>query len=82
MYEFNDTIVAVSSPPLGERAIVRISGPNTLDILRQIFNPPITKEKKGGVITGSIIIDVELRIDAQLYLFLTPHSCPAGGLAE
>jgi tRNA modification GTPase len=82
MYEFNDTIVAVSSPPLGERAIVRISGPNTLDILRQIFNPPITKEKKGGVITGSIIIDVELRIDAQLYLFLTPHSYTGDTLAE
>lgn len=82
MYNLNDTIVAVSSPPLGERAIVRISGPNTIDILQQIFDPPITKEKKGGMIAGSVTIDVELRIDAQLYLFLTPHSYTGDTLAE
>jgi tRNA modification GTPase len=82
MYDIRDTVVAVSSPPLGERAIVRISGPNTLDILQQIFDPPITKEKKGGVIAGSVTIDVELRIDAQLYLFLTPHSYTGDTLAE
>jgi tRNA modification GTPase len=82
MYELNDTIVAVSSPPLGERAIVRISGPNTLDILQQIFEPTITKEKKGGLIAASVKINVELRIDAQLYLFLTPHSYTGDTLAE
>jgi tRNA modification GTPase len=82
MYNPGDTIVAVSSPPLGERAIVRISGPNTLDILRQIFDPPITEEKKGCVIAGSITVDVELRIDAQLYLFLAPHSYTGDTLAE
>src|SRR4030042_168477 len=82
MYELKDTIVAISSPPLGERAIVRISGPNTLGILQQIFDSPISKEKKGGVIAGSVAVDTELRIDAQLYLFFAPYSYTGETLAE
>jgi tRNA modification GTPase len=82
MYELNDTVVAVSSPPLGERAIVRISGPNTLGILQQIFDTPIAEEKKSGVITGSIAVDTELRIDAQLYLFFAPYSYTGETVAE
>ncbi len=82
MYNLNDTIVAVSSPTSGQRVIVRISGPNTLGILQQIFDAPITKEKKGGVIAGNVVIDKELRIGAQLYLFLAPHSYTGETLAE
>jgi tRNA modification GTPase len=82
MYELNDTVVAVSSPPLGERAIVRISGPNTLGILQQIFDTPIAEEKKSGVITGSVAVDTELRIDAQLYLFFAPYSYTGETVAE
>src|SRR4030042_412191 len=82
MYELKDTIVAISSPPLGERTIVRISGPNTLGILQQIFDTPISEEKKGGIITGSVAVDAELRIDAQLYLFFAPHSYTGETLAE
>lgn len=82
MYELNDTVVAVSSPPLGERTIVRISGPNTLGILQQIFDTPIAEEKKSGVITGNVAVDTELRIDAQLYLFFAPHSYTGETVAE
>jgi tRNA modification GTPase len=81
MYELRDTIVAVSSPPLGERAIVRISGPNTLGILRQIFDAPVA-EGKSGVVTGSLTVDAELRIDAKVYLFLAPRSYTGETLAE
>ncbi len=82
MYELRDTIVAVSSPPFGERAIVRISGQNTLGILQQIFDIPIAEGKKGGVIAGSVAVNTELRIDAQLYLFFAPHSYTGETLAE
>jgi len=82
MYELRDTIVAVSSPPLGERAIVRISGPNTLGILQQILDTPIAEEKKGGIIAGSVAVDTELKIDAKLYLFFAPHSYTGETLAE
>jgi tRNA modification GTPase len=82
MYELRDTIVAVSSPTFGERAIVRISGPNTLHTLQHIFDTPITEEKKGGIITGSVAVDAELRSDAKLYLFPAPHSYTGETLAE
>jgi tRNA modification GTPase len=81
MYELGDTIVAVSSPPLGERVIVRISGPNTLNILRQIFDSPLA-EKKNGVVTGSLTVDNELTVDAKVYLFFAPRSYTGETLAE
>ncbi len=37
MYNLNDTIVAVSSPAGGARSIIRITGPATIEICRQIF---------------------------------------------
>jgi len=81
VYELNDTIVAVSSPTPGQRAIVRITGPKTLDICRHIFKPLIPKES-GALISGSVVIDPELRIDANLYLFLAPHSYTGDDVAE
>jgi tRNA modification GTPase len=82
MYELGDTIVAVSSPPLGKRTIVRISGPDTLGALQQISDSPIGREKKGGVTTGNVAIDADLKIDAKIYLFPAPHSYTGQTLAE
>ncbi|MHC4482671.1 MAG: tRNA modification GTPase [Planctomycetota bacterium] len=42
MYQLNDTIVAVSSPTSEQRVIVRISGPDTIEVLRRIFRPSTT----------------------------------------
>ena len=81
MYESNDTIVAVSSPSSGPRVIVRISGPETVGICKQIFTPMIT-EAKSGLITGSIIVDDGLKVDAILYLFLAPRSYTGDDVAE
>jgi len=81
MYELNDTIAAVSSPTSGERVIVRISGPATIDKVEQIFSPPIAKEKS-GCISGFVSVDDELRIDAKLYLFLAPYSYTGEDVAE
>jgi len=81
MYELNDTIVAVSSPTSAKRVIIRITGPATIDKLRQIFNQPIA-EGRPGIISGSIMVDTALRIDAQLYLFLAPHSYTGETSAE
>ena len=80
-YDVNDTIVAVSSPSSAGRVIVRISGPNTIGILQQIFDAPIPKEKN-SLIAGSVAIDAELRVDAKLYLFLAPHSYTGDDVAE
>jgi tRNA modification GTPase len=88
MYDIGDTIVAVSSPPLGERSIVRISGPDTIKIINQIFKPAassvvnLLSSVTPCVIAGSIAVDADLRIDSQLYLFFAPHSYTGDDLAE
>ncbi len=169
MYELNDTIVAVSSPTSGQRVIVRITGPDTIQVCNRIFandtrqqasgndtgvvSGPVsvkrgttddgrrTKDERRGtghqgirrapakrgpkpvcripgnqdirfdvqqsrdrkgadertedgrqkiegngrrtrLITGSVTIDKELKVDAQLYLFLAPHSYTGDDVAE
>ena len=89
MYDLNDTIVAVSSPTSDKRVIVRLTGPETIETCKQIFSSPVSirrKMKDEGrgtrLVTGSVAIDAELKIDAQLYLFLSPHSYTGDDLAE
>jgi len=95
MYELHDTIVAVSSPTSEQRVIIRITGPDTISICRQIFNPPIdSRSVHGGGNTvrhppgsstlqsGLLTIDDELKIDVQLYLFQAPHSYTGEVVAE
>jgi tRNA modification GTPase len=77
----SDTIAAVSSPTNDQRVIVRITGPETADILKQIFTPTIPCDK-AGIISGNITIDEGLKLDATLYLFLAPHSYTGQTLAE
>ncbi len=89
MYELNDTIVAVSSPTSDKRVIVRITGPETIETCKKIFDPPVsirrrTKDEGRGtrLVTGSVTIDNELEVNAQLYLFLSPHSYTGDDIAE
>jgi len=81
MYELDDTIVAISSPTPGQRAIVRLTGPKTTNVLQQIFSSPIPKDRN-GLFTGRIAVDSELKVDAKLYLFLAPHSYTGDDVAE
>jgi tRNA modification GTPase len=87
MYELHDTIVAVSSPISDQRVIIRITGPDTIAICRQIFNPPIDSKSihcgaSSTLLSGSLTIDNELTIDAQLYIFHAPHSYTGEDVAE
>lgn len=95
MYDLNDTILAVSSPTSGARVIVRITGPETIETCKQIFNSPIANHKlhrfrsinldksvKSLIIGGICGVDAELKVDAQLYLFLAPHSYTGDDIAE
>jgi tRNA modification GTPase len=88
MYDIGDTIVAVSSPPLGERAIVRISGTDTIKKINQIFSPTVLSIVRrpssivSRLIAGSVAIDDELEIDATLYLFSSPYSYTGETVAE
>ncbi|MHC4642370.1 MAG: GTPase, partial [Planctomycetota bacterium] len=81
MYELDDTIVAISSPIPGQRAIVRITGPQVVDTCERIFSGPILKGRS-GILSGRIAVDSELKIDANLYLFFAPHSYTGDDVAE
>ena len=85
MYDINDTITAISSPSTGigtvAKSIIRVSGPRTLVILGQIFQPSEKIEKR-GLITGKIRIDAELEIEATVYTFCGPASYTGEDLAE
>jgi len=81
MYNFNDTIAAISSPTSTDRVIVRISGPQTTEVLNQIFTPPVAK-LKAGIVSGEITIDADLKIDSKLYVFPSPHSYTGDDVAE
>ena len=80
MYELNNTIIAVSSPTSDSRVIVRLTGPDVVDKVRQVFTS--AGSDKAGVWPGRVAIDAELKIDAWLYLFIAPHSYTGETLAE
>jgi tRNA modification GTPase len=77
VYNSNDTIAAISSPSNNHRVIVRLSGPQTLDILNRIFASPVA-DKAG--ITSCHISGINL--DAVVYLFRQPRSYTGDDLAE
>ena len=82
-YDLTDTIVAVSSPTSDQRVIVRISGPETINVCKQIFGSDLSPSAKfQSLFSSSIVIDDELNIDARLYLFLAPHSYTGENVAE
>jgi tRNA modification GTPase len=92
MYELHDTIVAVSSPTSDQRVIVRITGPDTIDVSTQVFRTEFNFPSGGNTSrhprgsptlrSGSLAIDDELKINSQLYLFQAPHSYTGEDVAE
>jgi tRNA modification GTPase len=81
MYELNDTIAAVSSPTSEKHVIIRLTGPDTINVLNQIFSLTI-RENKSVILSGQVTIDSELKIDAKVYLFIAPYSYTGETLAE
>ena len=81
-YNVNDTIVAVSSPTSDQRVIVRITGPDTFETCRQVCRVSLHDGVSPTLLSGTLTIDDELKIDAQLYLFIAPHSYTGEDVAE
>jgi tRNA modification GTPase len=83
MYDLTDTIAAVGSPGGGTRSIIRMTGPDTVDVCRQIFRPsPPRRVRPNGIFDGYVVVDKELTIEAYLYLFYSPHSYTGETVAE
>ncbi len=85
MYDINDTITAVSSPSASgapvAKSIIRVSGPQTLAILKDVF---FTKEEiqKRGIVRTGISIDEGLGVEAVVYAFFGPASYTGEDLVE
>jgi len=79
-YDLTNTITAVSSPTSDNKVIVRVTGPETIDKLSSIFSP--RPAHRPGLLLCSLTIDDQLKVDANLYLFLAPHSYTGETLAE
>ncbi len=77
VYNSTDTIAAISSPSNDHRVIVRLAGPQTLDILNHICASPVAD--KAGITTCRIS---DINIDAVVYLFRSPRSYTGDDLAE
>jgi len=81
MYDLNDTIVAISSPAGGARAIVRIAGDKAIEVCEGMLRGAVLKGES-GVVARSIAVDEQLRSCAELYLFRAPHSYTGEDIAE
>ena len=85
-YDVTHTIFAVSSPSSDQRVILRITGPEAIEICRQLCRSPLEPLKVGQalpyIVSGSAIVDAELNIDAKLYLFFAPHSYTGEDVVE
>jgi len=85
MYDFNDTITAISSASAGGKAavktIIRISGADTFSAIEEVF---IAKEfvKRRGITRGNIRVDEGFEVGAVLYTFAGPRSYTGQDLAE
>jgi tRNA modification GTPase len=82
----DDTIVAISSAPgSGQRGIVRLSGPNTRNVIDAVFAPE-TATRTGSprsLIPGSVRLpSVHSPLPADLYFFKGPHTYTGQDSAE
>ncbi len=77
VYNSTDTIAAISSPSNDHRVIVRLAGPQTLDIMNRVCASPVAD--KAGITTCRIS---DINLDAIVYLFRSPRSYTGDDLAE
>jgi len=82
MYNVNETIVAVSSPTSSRRVIIRITGNDTFEVCRNLFNIESHFDIQRRILTGKIHIDNELEVNALLYFFPSGNSYTGDDIAE
>ena len=82
MYELHDTIIAVSSPTSDQRVIIRITGPDTVEICRQFCQISSRSGAIPVLLSGSLNVDNELKIDVTVYIFTAPHSYTGEDIIE
>ncbi|MGA3014129.1 MAG: tRNA uridine-5-carboxymethylaminomethyl(34) synthesis GTPase MnmE [Bacteroidales bacterium] len=84
----NDTICAISTPPgLGAIAVIRLSGPDTIETCKKIFHSVSEHTDISAIVShtvhfGTIGIDNTLLDEVLLTLFKAPHSYTGEDVAE
>lgn len=81
MYNFFDTVAAVSSPGSEGRVIIRLTGPEAVVEVRRFFEPSFQVERS-GIVKGYVTVGDGLKVEAQLYLFLSPFSYTGEDVVE
>ena len=76
------TICALATAPGGALGIIRISGPQTLEILSRIFSKDLTKAKPNTIHYGHIKDGAEIIDEVLVSIFRAPHSYTGENSAE
>ena len=77
-----DTICALATAPGGALGIIRISGPQTLEILSRIFSKDLTKAQPNTIHYGHIKDGSNLIDEVLVSIFRAPHSYTGEDSAE
>ena len=77
-----DTICALATAPSGALGIIRISGPQALEILSHIFSKNLTGKKPNTTHYGHIMEGGEIVDEVMVSIFHTPHSYTGEDSAE
>jgi tRNA modification GTPase len=78
----NDTICALASAPGGAIGIIRISGPQALEILSRIFSKDLSNAKPNTIHFGRIKDGDEVIDEVLVSVFHAPHSYTGENSAE
>jgi tRNA modification GTPase len=81
MHDVHDTICAIATPGLGMRTILRISGPQALEVCQALVRGGPYPESR-GVFRVQLGISQDLALEGLLYLFPSPHSYTGQPMAE
>ncbi|MBP5778014.1 MAG: tRNA uridine-5-carboxymethylaminomethyl(34) synthesis GTPase MnmE [Prevotella sp.] len=78
----NETICALATAPGGAIGIIRISGPQTLEILSRVFTKNLTNAEANTIHYGHIIRGEEILDEVLVSVFRAPHSYTGEESAE
>ena len=77
-----DTICALATAPGGALGIIRISGPQSLEILSHVFSKDLSSAKPNTIHYGHIKDDTEIIDEVIVSIFRAPHSYTGEDSAE
>ena len=77
-----DTICALATAPGGALGIIRISGPQALEILSRVFSKNLTDAKPNTIHYGHIVSGAEIIDEVLVSVFRAPHSYTGEESAE